>query len=518
MTQPDKGQAMTQQDENHAMTRPDKGQAMTQQDEDHAITRRANAHDYSQPGAYHITLHVDEEMGQPLGFITGQPEQPDGSPGAPRVVLTPVGEMVQRELLTSIHAHYPMVTIDTHIIMPDHIHFIMVVLDRLLSANGKTVTIGQIIAGFKLGCNRHLWQMMQEGKVQVRLKSQAAAAQTRPQTAAQTAEQARPQTATQTAEQTRPQTATQTAEQTRPQRAEPAATLTTQTKAVSPVSVPGGSAAGISTGTAARPPLFAPGYCDVMPFTREQLETQRTYIRNNPHNRLLRSLRPAWLYTRRATINTAVRLSALGGYLLRECTPSQATPDILEALAKQLLLTNPTPIPPSAPSPTTTIIAPPTTPPPSPLTDPRVIVCDTFGNSKQLEEHRMLPVVCHRKDAKQLATHKARCLEAAAGGTMLVSARIARGEQEIIDDAIAKGYHVMLIADNGFSDRYHPSEQRLAQCASGQLIIATPWRYRYRPKHEAITVAACKAMNCIAQAICRTRDDWWKVPPPPPSR
>ena len=33
----------------------------------HRMTRRAAAHDYSAPGLYHITLHVAEALGQPLG-------------------------------------------------------------------------------------------------------------------------------------------------------------------------------------------------------------------------------------------------------------------------------------------------------------------------------------------------------------------------------------------------------------------------------------------------------------------
>ena len=27
---------------------------------------------------------------------------------------------------------------------------------------------------------------------------------------------------------------------------------------------------------------------------------------------------------------------------------------------------------------------------------------------------------------------------------------------------------------------------------------------------KLITVPECKTMNCIAQAICRNSDDWWK--------
>ena len=48
------------------------------------------------------------------------------------------------------------------------------------------------------------------------------------------------------------------------------------------------------------------------------------------------------------------------------------------------------------------------------------------------------------------------------------------------------------------------------RCAEGRLLIVTPWVYHYRRKDEGITAMECKAMNCIAQALCRMSDDWWK--------
>jgi hypothetical protein len=38
------------------------------------MTRRAEAHDYTRPGTYHITLHVAEGMGSPLGKVVGDVE------------------------------------------------------------------------------------------------------------------------------------------------------------------------------------------------------------------------------------------------------------------------------------------------------------------------------------------------------------------------------------------------------------------------------------------------------------
>ena len=119
-------------------------------------------------------------------------------------------------------------------------------------------------------------------------------------------------------------------------------------------------------------------------------------------------------------------------------------------------------------------------------------------------------MVCHRCDAARLGEQKLRCLQEAERGTVLVSARIAKGEQEITDEALRRGYPVILIADNGFPEVYHPSATRIEQCATGQLLIVSPWQYQYRRKEDTVSVPFCKTMNCVAQALCRTKDTWWQ--------
>jgi hypothetical protein len=69
---------------------------------------------------------------------------------------------------------------------------------------------------------------------------------------------------------------------------------------------------------------------------------------------------------------------------------------------------------------------------------------------------------------------------------------------------------VVSVDDNGMGELYHPSERRMTLCAEKKLLIMTPWVYKYRPAEEDITVVECKTMNCVAQALCRQRDDWWK--------
>ena len=396
------------------------------------MTRRAVAHDYTRPGLYHITMHVAENLGQPLGAVVGSLEAPDGSADAPHTALTRVGQMVEHELLTAIHQHYPMVAIQDYVIMPDHLHFLMVVTDRLVSKNGTVRSVGDVITGFKVGCNRQYWEITQLTK--------------------------------------------------------PAATLS------GAGSVAGGAGSGSVSGgsvAGARQPLFAPGYCDVMPVDAAQLETQRAYIKGNPRSRLLRMSNRSMLTVQRGAITTALTPAALGGYLQRECPPSVATAEALTAIEGRLLTI--------AGSVSGGSIA-----------GKVFISCDTFGNRALLTEHRCLPVVCHRKDGDRFSEQKQRCLEEAAHGAVLVGTRIAPKEREIMDEAVNHGFPVITLHDNGFADRYHPSADRLDLCAADRLLIVSPWQYQYRGKNEQITVLFCKAMNCVAQALCRTRDDWWK--------
>ena len=401
----------------------------------HHMGWRGQAKNYSWAGTYHITIKVNEALGQLLGTVIGDASRPDGDPQAPRVSLTDIGMMVEQELTTSITAHYPMVEVQDHIVMPDHLHAIVVVRRNIISSNGRATHLGQVIAGFKKGCNRRFWQLRGlTAPIDRRGEPASAGPAGSPPLAVPPQEQL-------------------------PQGQRPPSRA--------------------STG---RPSLFSEGYVDVQPLREGQLEQQRRYIHNNPRSRLLRSSDRQRLQTQRGGIDTAVTLPALRGYLQRECHPSQITDETWRLLSSRLL--------------TTTHEKP-------------FIICDSYGD-RQLLQRRLLPVVCHRKDAGLFELQKQRCLEAAAADAVLVSGRIAKGEQDIIDTALSRGFPVIIIADNGFPELYHPSERRIHLCSEGLLLMVTPWLYHYRRADEGISVAECKTMNCIAQALCRTKDDWWK--------
>ncbi len=513
----------------------------------HSMKRRSFTHEYSYRGYFHVTISTAEQLRQPLGRVCGDISKPNGDADAPHVELTPLGLMVQRELLTSIKRHYPMIEVDTYVIMPEHLHILLHATRDIFSSNGNRTHLGRVIAGFKQGCNRRYWEMTgriaatsegstaeqeQNTRQQLNLATKspgaidsttATAAPAGTQEAASTpatqeagiqeaaitpatqeagTQEAASTPATRKAGTQEAASTPATQEATTQEAAitpatqeagtqEAAFTPATQEAAITPIAYPNMAVDTMPIAlndsvvehapspTAPLPPLFEPGYCDVIPIDEAQLTTQRTYIRNNPRSRLLRTSNRASLMPRRGGIDTAVSLSAMCGYLRRVCTATQFTPAIWQQLQARF------------------------------LTDDGHICCDSYGD-RQLLKRRLLPVVCHRKDAALYPTQKMRCLEAAAQGAILVSARIARGEQEIMDAALADNYPVIRIIDNGFSKHYHPSAELIDACTNSLLLLVSPWHFLFRRKDVAIHVPFCKAMNCIVQALCKTKDDWWK--------
>ena len=394
---------------------------------------------------------------QALGRVAGDINAADGSPQAPHVELNEAGRMVEEELTTSITAHYPMIEIQDHVVMPDHLHCIVVVHRDIFSKNGVATHLGQVIAGFKKGCNRRFWEMLAlRGKPANTGEDSSEANTGEDSSEAGTGENSN-------------ETDTGTG----------GSQISTEgNEGQCPAVYPQGYKVP-SRGTTGRAPLFALGFVDVIPLSAEQLETQRHYIHNNPRSRLLRSSHRSCLQCQRKSIDTHLSLRALKGYLLQECSPAQINEEIWQRIEKLLIVKD------------------------------GHVYCDSYGDCRMLNSV-ILPVVCHRKDALVHSHQLQRCIEKAAEGAVLVSARIAKGEQRIMDELIAMSSPVALIADNGFPEIYHPSEARIQMCAEGRLLLLSPWQYHYRAADEMITMAECKTMNCIAQAICKTKDSWWK--------
>ena len=57
----------------------------------------------------------------------------------------------------------------------------------------------------------------------------------------------------------------------------------------------------------------------------------------------------------------------------------------------------------------------------------------------------------------------------------------------------------ILLTDNGFSDYYKPTDALFDACASGRVLILSPWPYDNGKRH--ITREECVALNLMAEEI-----------------
>lgn len=111
-----------------------------------SMKRRRDEHDYEARQIYLITMTVEGRRPL-LGQLAGDPEVPHGEANAPHIILSPLGEAVQREWM-AISNHRPEITTLALQLMPDHLHGILFVRERI------PCHLGQVIKGFKIATNR----------------------------------------------------------------------------------------------------------------------------------------------------------------------------------------------------------------------------------------------------------------------------------------------------------------------------------------------------------------------------
>ena len=217
--------------------------------------RRMNDWDYTQPRIYMLTL-ATEGREPLLGTLAGDVSQSTGAPNGPRLVPSALGAAVLQEV-DGIPRYYPQITIIARQLMPDHLHILLYVTRPL------PVHLGQVVNGFKTGCNKK-WRQMQE---------------------------AQPQT-------TQRQT-TQRQSRWAPDRpAAPAVCGSVPDGSVARGSVPDGSVArgSVPGGSVARKKgfLWEQGYHDRVLSGQGQLQRLVDYIRENPRRSLIKRQHAGW--------------------------------------------------------------------------------------------------------------------------------------------------------------------------------------------------------------------------------
>jgi len=102
---------------------------------------RLQNYDYSQNGAYFITICTDKRkclLSTVVGAITDRPAY---------VQLTAAGEKVENAI-NGISEHYPNVCVEKYVIMPNHIH-ILLLIDTLHGRSVIAPTVSTVIRHMK---------------------------------------------------------------------------------------------------------------------------------------------------------------------------------------------------------------------------------------------------------------------------------------------------------------------------------------------------------------------------------
>ncbi len=129
------------------------------------VNNRLENYDYSQNGAYFITICVKDRK-PILSKIVGT-----GVPDCPKTLLLPYGKIAEK-YINKLNIFYNNISIDKYVIMPDHIHFLISISDgqsrtpvptdsNIIIDNGNSI-IAKFVSTFKRFCNKeydnNIWQ------------------------------------------------------------------------------------------------------------------------------------------------------------------------------------------------------------------------------------------------------------------------------------------------------------------------------------------------------------------------
>lgn len=438
-------------------------------------------------GWFHVTLNVRDEA-PVLGYLEGHPDAPDGSPDAPRCVLTPLGRKVEEAFHRgpSINPFHENVAFQ---IMPEHLHMLL----HLKPGNKKH--LGQIVAGFMGSCTHGYWDLLGIDWRNMSFPNANALPGTD---------------------------------------GKPLSGKELDRDRDHSRSLRG-------------PSLFVRGYNDVEALTPESVAIKCQYIQENPRRRLIKSThRDRFLIHRDArsanwTLERALGAIAADPWIGRSPEKCRLLQQRVASRLKYASLPSPSA---SSSSP---LIAPHSTAQRSTLGAPmgRTLVLDYLGNSALLSASRKVSLICHRADASLFAQQASSVLSAAREGTVVVSAFISPREREIRDQLMLEQLPFIELMDNGFSERYKPSGKAFYSTAENRHVQLTCWTYVYpsatslpspsdassldaphssarlstlrsaslrdAPTGPSITREMCLVMNELARLISGVPDDWWKT-------
>lgn len=111
----------------------------------HSMKRRCRHHNYQGPGHFMITVCIRDRSRWLLGSLS--------TAGKPHIEPSPLGYQIKKIAIPRITFNFPQIEVWNPMVMPDHIHMILHVRQRL------DCHIGAVISKFKNECNDLYWSI-----------------------------------------------------------------------------------------------------------------------------------------------------------------------------------------------------------------------------------------------------------------------------------------------------------------------------------------------------------------------
>jgi len=413
----------------------------------HSMLRRCDDFDYTARRLFLLTLTVEGRRPL-LGTVVGEDTVMDDCGPRARLAATPLGEAVA-EGWYALRERFPQIELYALQLMPDHVHAILFVRDRL------PVPLGKVVGVWKSACNRAFRELECCGEVfAVPFVESGDAGRQRETWLAEKRREAAGRVAALRAGGGGTRTTAAAAEQQPTQPHHPPA----------PVSPPIGLDAGpdgperavgdeqvrwaaarqqprVASLAGPKPPqdrhhglLFTPGFNDRILWRANQLRHWQHYVADNPRRLLLRHLHPALFRVQRDVCYAGLSFAMMGNRFL-------------------------------------------------------------------LDRPEKLQIQCSRSlTPEQVAQEVQRAMAAAERGAVLVSPCISPGEKAVARAVFAARRPLIILLENGFGDFAKPGGRLFDACDEGRLLLIAPWQYH--PERRAITRGQCLTLNHYARTIC----------------
>ena len=117
-----------------------------------SMQRRCVDNDYTARRMYMITM-VTEGRKPLFGKVVGRSEAVEPSAEAPHIELSPLGRAIEN-IWRTIGSYHPEVKVVALQMMPDHLHGILFVTEKM------EIPLGKVLLGFKQACNKAFRELM----------------------------------------------------------------------------------------------------------------------------------------------------------------------------------------------------------------------------------------------------------------------------------------------------------------------------------------------------------------------